>query len=84
MTLVLAADAPVSGPDEVLQEFFRSFESTEVGSKYRKRLAQVAVTNGRSLIIDFGDLISFDPVLARNVVLKPDEFIGYATSAATA
>jgi replicative DNA helicase Mcm len=84
LTLVLAADAPVSGPDEVLQEFFRSFESTEVGSKYRKRLAQVAVTNGRSLIIDFGDLISFDPVLARNVVLKPDEFIGYATSAATA
>ncbi|HYU54581.1 MAG TPA: minichromosome maintenance protein MCM, partial [Candidatus Dormibacteraeota bacterium] len=49
-----------------------------------KRLAQVAITNGKSLIIDFDDLISFDPALARSLVEKPDDYITYASSAATA
>lgn len=71
-------------PEDVFQDFFRSFESDQMGSKYRKRLAQVAVANGRSLIIDFDDLISFDPALARTVVEKPDDYITHASSAATA
>ncbi len=71
-------------PEEALQDFFRTFESDQMGSKYRKRLAQVAVSNGKSLLIDFDDLISFDPALARSVVERPDDFIGYASSAATA
>ncbi|HYY91567.1 MAG TPA: hypothetical protein VE955_06215, partial [Candidatus Dormibacteraeota bacterium] len=57
-------------PEDVFQDFFRSFQSDQMGSKYRKRLAQVAVNNGRSLIIDFDDLISFDPALARSIVEK--------------
>ncbi|MBO0887912.1 minichromosome maintenance protein MCM, partial [Candidatus Bathyarchaeota archaeon] len=71
-------------PEEVFQDFFRSFESDQMGSKYRKRLAHVSVSNGRSLIIDFDDLISFDPALARSIVEKPDDFIAYSSSAATA
>jgi replicative DNA helicase Mcm len=71
-------------PEDVFQDFFRSFESDQMGSKYRKRLAQVAVANGRSVIIDFDDLISFDPALARSVVEKPDDYLTYASSAATA
>ena len=71
-------------PEEVFQDFFRSFQSDQMGSKYRKRLAQVSVSNGKSLVIDFDDLISFDPALARSIVEKPDDFIGYASSAATA
>src|SRR5881296_3324977 len=55
-----------------------------MGSKYRKRLAQVSVSNGKSLIIDFDDLISFDPALARSIVERPDDYITYASSAATA
>ncbi len=43
----------------------------------------MAVSNGRSLIVDFDDLIIFDPVLARKVVERPDEYVGYASSAAT-
>src|SRR5207245_4307054 len=62
----------------------RTHESDQIGSKYRKRLAQVAITNGKSLIIDFDDLISFDPALARSLVEKPDDYITYASSAATA
>ncbi len=71
-------------PEDVFQDLFRSHESDQVGSKYRKRLAQVAITNGKSLIIDFDDLISFDPALARSLVEKPDDYITYASSAATA
>ena len=71
-------------PEDVFQDFFRSYLSDGTGSKYRKRLGQVAVNGGKSLVIDFEDLISFDPALARNVVEKPDDFIGYASSAATA
>jgi replicative DNA helicase Mcm len=71
-------------PEDVFQDLFRTHETDQTGSKYRKRLAQVAVTNGKSLIIDFDDLISFDPALARSLVGNPDDYITYATSAATA
>src|SRR5207245_8572488 len=66
------------------QYLFRSYHADHGGSKYRKRLAQVAVNNGISLVIDFDDLIAFDPALARSVTERPDDYIGYASSAATA
>jgi len=44
----------------------------------------VAVNNGISLVIDFDDLIAFDPALARSVTERPDDYVGYASSAATA
>ncbi len=81
MTLV---NPQTSRPEDVFQDFFRSYQADPVGSKYRKRLAQVAVNNGISLIIDFDDLITFDPALARSVTERPDDYIGYAGSAATA
>jgi len=71
-------------PEEVFQDFFRSYESDGVGSKYRKRLAQIAIANSKSLIIDFDDLVSFDPALARSIVERPDDYITYASSGATA
>jgi len=74
----------ISRPEDAFQDFFRSYETDDVGSKYRKRLAQIAIANGKSLLVDFDDLILFDPALARNVVEHPDDFIGYASSAATA
>ncbi len=81
MTLV---SPQTSRPEDVFQDFFRSYQADHVGSKYRKRLAQVAVNNGISLVIDFDDLITFDPALARSVTERPDDYIGYASSAATA
>ena len=81
MTLV---NPQTSRPEDVFQDFFRSYQADQVGSKYRKRLAQVAVNNGISLVIDFEDLIAFDPALARSVTERPDDYVGYASSAATA
>jgi replicative DNA helicase Mcm len=80
----LTALLKTARPEDVFQDLFRTHESDQVGSKYRKRLAQVAITNGKSLVIDFDDLISFDPALARSLVEKPDDYITYASSAATA
>jgi replicative DNA helicase Mcm len=81
--LTLLAPTETALPENVFQDFFRAYQADPVGSKYRKRLAEVAVSNGRSLVIDFDDLIAFDPVLARNVVLHPDDFFVHASSAAT-
>ena len=81
MTALLTTEAR---PEDAFQDFFRSYETDGVVSKYRKRLAQIAITNGKSLLVDFDDLIAFDPALARNVVEHPENFIGYASSAATA
>src|SRR3989454_1603942 len=82
MTAILKTET--SRPEDAFQDFFRSYDTDDVGSRYRKRLAQIAITNGKSLTVDFDDLILFDPALARNVVEHPDDFIGYAGSAATA
>ncbi len=81
--MTLLAPTETALPENVFQDFFRAYQADPVGSKYRKRLAEVAVNNGRSLVIDFDDLIAFDPVLARNVVQHPDDFFVYASSAAT-
>src|SRR5713101_396712 len=77
----LAPQQQVVRPEDAFQDFFRSYPVDEE-SKYRKRLAQIAVSEGRSLVVDFEDLISFDPDLARKLVTKPDEYLRYAESAA--
>src|SRR3989449_233702 len=75
------APQQVVRPEDAFQDFFRSYPVDEE-SKYRKRLAQIAVSEGRSLVVDFEDLISFDPDLARKLVTKPDEYLRNAESAA--
>ncbi|MCD6444428.1 ATP-binding protein [Candidatus Bathyarchaeota archaeon] len=43
--------------------------------KYRLRLSQLAVTGGRSIQVDFEDIIRFDPELAKMLVEKPDVYL---------
>jgi replicative DNA helicase Mcm len=63
-------------PEERFQDFLRSF-AIEGDYKYRKRLGHVALSGSRSLVVDFDDLIAFDPELARSILDKPDEFMEY-------
>ena len=70
-----------AGPEDKFREFFRSFQIDEE-YKYRKKLGQAAVAEAQSIIVDFEDLISFDPDLSREVTKKPDEVIDYANRAA--
>jgi replicative DNA helicase Mcm len=70
-------------PDERFQDFLRSF-IVEAEHKYRKRLGHVALSGSKSLVVDFEDLIAFDPNLARSVLDKPDEYLEYLDRSAWA
>jgi len=52
--------------------------------KYRKRLGNVAIAGSKSLLVDFEDLIAFDPSLARSILDKPDEYLEYLDRSAWA
>jgi len=73
----------LQNPEERFQEFLRSFRS-DGEHKYRKRLGHVALAGSRSIVVDFDDLIAFDPDLARSILDKPDEYLGYLDRSAWA
>lgn len=70
-----------AGPDERFQDFLRSFQTPTGENRYRRKLAQMAVTSSRSLVVDFEDLLTFDSPLAKDLVEKPDEYLIYANKA---
>ncbi len=70
-------------PDERFQDFLRSFVA-DGEHKYRKRLGHVALSGFKSLVVDFEDLIAFDPDLARSVLDRPDEYLEYLDRSAWA
>ncbi len=70
-----------TGPDERFQDFLRSFQTSTGENKYRGKLAQMAVSGSKSLIVDFEDLLTFDSPLAKELVEKPDEYVPYANKA---
>ena len=63
-------------PEERFQDFLRSY-TVEGEYKYRKRLGNAALTGSRSITVDFEDLIAVDPELARLILAKPDEYLGF-------
>lgn len=71
-------------PEERLQDFLRTLKTEKGENKYSKKLAHMALTSSKSLIVDFDDLLSFDSSLARELIENPDEFIDYAGRAAWA
>jgi len=76
--------AEEANPEVKFQEFFSSFKTESGEYKYRRKLAQMALTESKSLIIDFDDLVSFDNELAKGIIQKPDEFLIYASKSAWA
>ena len=70
-------------PEERFQDLLRSF-AIDGDYKYRKRLGHVALSGSRSLVVDFDDLIAFDPELARFILDKPDEYMEYLDRSAWA
>ncbi|MEM2942147.1 MAG: minichromosome maintenance protein MCM [Candidatus Bathyarchaeia archaeon] len=67
-------------PEQRFLNFFKSFKVAEK-EKYRQRISQLSVSNTRALIIDFEDLMSFDPLLARDLIEKPEEYLEYCNRA---
>ena len=73
----------LQNPEENFQDFLRSFILDDE-YKYRKRLGNVAIAGSKSLLVDFEDLIAFDPGLARSILDKPDEYLEYLNRSAWA
>ena len=70
-------------PEERFQEFLRSYK-VDGEHKYRKRLGHAALAGSKSIVVDFDDLIAFDPDLARSILDKPDEYFEYLDRSAWA
>ncbi len=70
-----------AGPDERFQDFLRTFQTPTGENRYRRKLAQMAITAAKSLVVDFEDLLTFDSPLAKDLVEKPDEYLIYANKA---
>jgi replicative DNA helicase Mcm len=66
--------AVVSRPTlgEELEHFLKSYQEKGM-LKYRDRLAQTITAAGNSLVIDYDDLLSFNPNIALRLVTEPDE-----------
>jgi len=62
-------------PQQRFEDFFKQ-------DKYRERISQMAITNNKSFIVDFEDLMVFDMTLAENLKEKPDEYFAHINRAA--
>ncbi len=63
-------------PEERFQNFLRDTRIEPEGLfKYRQLLAQLAVSGGHSLEVDFGDLLVYDEALARLILESPDRYL---------
>lgn len=62
-------------PEERLIDFLKSFKDENNEDKYRKKLSLMSLTGQKSLIIDFEDLMFYDPELSRQVVQEPDIYL---------
>ncbi len=66
---------------ERFAEFYRSFKDQFGEYKYRKRIARMALEGSTSLMIDFEDLLTFDPELAGRLVEEPKLVLRAASDA---
>ncbi|MBT8172259.1 hypothetical protein KJN74_05255, partial [Candidatus Bathyarchaeota archaeon] len=67
----------ISDPEALFLDFFKI-------DKYRERLSSMAVSGGKSFIVDFDELLASEPILAQNLMNTPDEYLEYANRAAKA
>jgi replicative DNA helicase Mcm len=64
-------------PEELFLDFFKS-------DKYRERLSVMAVSDKKSFVVDFDELLAAESKLAQQLIDNPDEYIEYANRAAKA
>lgn len=58
---------------DLFEEFLRTYQTRGEEDKYRNRLAQMAASGERSVVIDYEDLIQFNTDLGHNLLARPDE-----------
>jgi replicative DNA helicase Mcm len=58
---------------ELFEEFLRTYQDKGGVHKYRERLAQLAATGDKSVIVDYEDLIQFNTDLGERLLSQPDD-----------
>ncbi|MBI3841116.1 MAG: ATP-binding protein, partial [Thaumarchaeota archaeon] len=57
---------------EMFEDFLKSTTDRAGGYVYRTRISQLISSEGKSLVVDFGDLLKYNSDLANRVILEPD------------
>ncbi len=73
----MTEEAISTDPQQRFQDFLKS-------EKYRRRISQMAVSGGTSIVVDFEDLSIADREFAQNLVEQPDAYMKHADHAAHA
>jgi replicative DNA helicase Mcm len=55
--------------------FLKAFKDRDGNYKYFDRINNMMATNALSLVVDYIDLDSYDPLLAKEITHKPDEYL---------
>jgi replicative DNA helicase Mcm len=57
---------------EMFEDFLKSVEDRNGNPVYRSKISQLVSSEGKSLVVDFGDLLKYNNDLANRVLLEPD------------
>jgi replicative DNA helicase Mcm len=57
---------------EMFEDFLKSVTDRSGNSAYRTKISHMISTEGKSLVVDFGDLLKYSGDLANRVLLDPD------------
>ena len=61
---------------EMFEDFLKSVEDRKGNPVYRGKISQLISSEGKSLVVDFGDLLKYNNDLANRVLLEPDSSLG--------
>jgi len=61
---------------EQFEDFLKSITDRNGNPVYRSKISQLISSEGKSLVVDFGDLLKYNSDLANRVLLEPDSSLG--------
>jgi len=71
----LAEQQTAAALADQLMGFLKAFKDRDGNYKYFDRINNMMATNALSLVVDYIDLDSYDPLLAKEITHKPDEYL---------
>jgi replicative DNA helicase Mcm len=61
---------------EMFEDFLKSVTDRSGAYVYRTKISQLIAGEGKSLVVDFGDLLKYNGDLANRILLEPDSSLG--------
>ncbi len=61
---------------EMFEDFLKSVMDRNGNSVYRSKISQLISSEGKSLVVDFADLLRYNNDLANRILLEPDSSLG--------